>query len=44
MLYLVIQQKHSINQMQKALYSICLKSIAGENTDQEDNDSSVDNN
>ena len=38
MLYLVIQQQHSINQMQKALYSICLKSIAAEYIDQENND------
>ena len=44
MLYLVIQQQHLINQMQKALYSICLKSIAAENIDQENNDIGVDNN
>ena len=44
MLYLVIKQQHSIKQMQKSLYSICLKSIAAQNSDQENNDSGVDNN
>ena len=45
MLYLVIEQQQMIKQMQKSLYSICLKSIAAQASDQEnDNDSGVDNN
>ena len=32
MLYLVIEQHHSINRMQKALDSICIKSIAAQTT------------
>ena len=45
MLYLVIEQQQMIKQMQKALYSICLKSIAAQTPDQENNnDSGVDNN
>ena len=43
MLYLVIEKQQMIKQMQKSLYSICLKSIAGQVSDSDNsNDSGID--
>ena len=44
LLYLVIEQQSMIRQMQKSLYSICLKSMAGQisDSDNNSNDSGVD--